>query len=61
MRRCARIASPVVRLLSWMRHEWKLERAITDLRALDDHTLRDMGVPRCQIENLVRGYDYPAW
>jgi uncharacterized protein YjiS (DUF1127 family) len=59
MRRSARTASPVVRLVSWMRREWELKRAIMDLKALDDYKLRDMGVPRCQIENLVRGYDHP--
>jgi uncharacterized protein YjiS (DUF1127 family) len=60
-RRYARIASPVVRLLSRMRREWELQRAIMELKALDDLTLRDMGVPRCQIENLVRGYDHREW
>ena len=60
-RRYARIASPVARLLSWMRREWELDRAIMDLKALDDRTLRDIGVPRCQIEHLVRGNDHREW
>ncbi len=57
----ARIASAVLGLWSAMRREREVKLAIMQLRTLNDHTLRDIGVPRCQIENAVRHGDHCGW
>jgi uncharacterized protein YjiS (DUF1127 family) len=36
-------------------HQWRERRqAATMLRKLDDHTLRDIGIHRCEIEAVLR-------
>jgi uncharacterized protein YjiS (DUF1127 family) len=48
------IPSALVRFWIWMRHE-RATRLMRDaLQALDDRTLKDIGIPRCQIEYAVR-------
>jgi uncharacterized protein YjiS (DUF1127 family) len=48
------IISPVARFWSWARREWEVGRTIATLQALDDRTLRDLGLYRCQIASVVR-------
>ncbi|MCA6111378.1 DUF1127 domain-containing protein [Bradyrhizobium cenepequi] len=43
-------------LLTYLEHR----AAIKTLRALDDRALRDIGIPRCQIEAAVGGALNPA-
>jgi uncharacterized protein YjiS (DUF1127 family) len=45
---------PVARLWSWMHQEWEMDRTIGALRTLDDRTLKDLGLYRCQTESVVR-------
>jgi uncharacterized protein YjiS (DUF1127 family) len=52
--RSARIASIPARLWSKIRHERKCRRTIAALEALDDQTLKDIGVLRYDIEQDVR-------
>jgi uncharacterized protein YjiS (DUF1127 family) len=55
------IMSPVGRSWSWMRREWEVGRTIAALQKLDDRTLKDVGLNRCQIESVVRyAYRYDA-
>jgi uncharacterized protein YjiS (DUF1127 family) len=56
-----RLMSAVAGAWSRMRHEWRVRLAISAMQALDDHTLRDIGVPRCQIEFSARHSDSCRW
>jgi uncharacterized protein YjiS (DUF1127 family) len=42
-------------LASAIAHRWAERRAIAELRELDNHMLRDMGVSRSEIGAAVRG------
>jgi uncharacterized protein YjiS (DUF1127 family) len=48
----ARITSPVARFWSRMRRELGARQRITHLEALDDRTLKDIGISRYQIERF---------
>lgn len=41
-------------LIAAIMRERKLKRAMTRLEELDDHLLNDIGIGRCDIENIVR-------
>jgi len=51
---CAVIMAPALLILSRIRqaHAWR--QAIAELRDLDDRSLRDIGVSRCDIEQVAR-------
>lgn len=53
----ARDTSPVFRFWARMRHERRVRQTITKLEALDDQTLKDIGIHRCQVESIVRHGD----
>jgi uncharacterized protein YjiS (DUF1127 family) len=53
----ASIASLVVKFRSRIRHERDRRLAIMELRALDDRTLRDIRISRCDIEYFARHGD----
>jgi uncharacterized protein YjiS (DUF1127 family) len=50
----ATVTSALVRFCSWMRREQKKWSMIQMLHSLDDRTLKDIGIPRGQIEYAVR-------
>ena len=50
----ARVRSRAIRLWSSGRRARQRRRAITELETLDDRTLKDIGIHRCQIESVVR-------
>jgi uncharacterized protein YjiS (DUF1127 family) len=56
-----RITSPIVRFWFWMRYERQVWLKITALQALDDRTLKDIGIHRSQIESAVRHTDRYDW
>lgn len=41
-------------LIAAIMRERKLKTAMTRLEELDDHLLNDIGIGRCDIENIVR-------
>lgn len=47
-------ASPLARLLAWLRAERRIRAGIRDLEALDDHALRDIGLTRAEIAHVAR-------
>lgn len=49
-----RSASRLTRLLDWLRAERRIRAGIRDLEALDDHTLRDIGLTRAEITHVAR-------
>ena len=54
--RLRRLTASLKRLARALRHERELQRGIKQLRRLDDHALRDIGIEdRDRIEALVRG------
>jgi uncharacterized protein YjiS (DUF1127 family) len=57
----AKTASPVVRFWARMRAERRVRATIAKLAALDDHTLKDIGIHRCQIESVVRHSNHYRW
>ena len=50
-----------VRWMSRWAHAVYLDRraAITELRELDDRALRDIGLSRCEVEKVFRGFAKP--
>jgi uncharacterized protein YjiS (DUF1127 family) len=48
------IISPVTRCWSWASREWVVGQTVTALQKLDDRTLKDVGLDRCQIASVVR-------
>jgi len=57
-----RVKSAVVRVWSSMRSEWQVRRTMTELCRLDDRTLKDIGLHRCQIGSAGRDRDhYDRW
>jgi uncharacterized protein YjiS (DUF1127 family) len=56
-----KIMSPVVRFWARTRAERRVRLTITKLAALDDHTLNDIGIHRCQIGSVVRHSDRYRW
>ena len=47
-------------LLRWWHsavQNWQRRKMIAALAALDDHILRDIGIPRGEIERVVDGFD----
>jgi uncharacterized protein YjiS (DUF1127 family) len=50
----ARHISPVSRFWARIHHERRVRQTITKLEALDDQTLKDIGIHRCQAESIVR-------
>lgn len=53
----ARHTSPVSRFWARIRHERRVRQTITKREALDDQTLKDIGIHRCQAESIVRHGD----
>ena len=53
----AKTTSSVVRFWARSHAEWRVRLTIAELAALDDHTLKDIGLERCQIESVVRHSD----
>jgi uncharacterized protein YjiS (DUF1127 family) len=41
-------------MLSWLRKLWTAARWRSELHALSDHTLKDIGLRRAQIDSLFR-------
>lgn len=39
----------------WVANEMATRRAVAELQSLNDHMLKDIGLTRCSIENVVRG------
>jgi uncharacterized protein YjiS (DUF1127 family) len=50
----AAISTPAIALLSKLRQVRERRRAIAELQNLDDRSLRDIGICRGEIENLIR-------
>ena len=44
----------MIALLKKLFYAWSAARSRTELRALSDHTLRDIGLSRGEIESLFR-------
>jgi uncharacterized protein YjiS (DUF1127 family) len=57
----ASIMSAIAKLPSRMRHARQTRLAIARLEALDDRTLKDIGIHRCQIERTARFPDPYEW
>jgi len=47
-------AYPLRAAVTWLIHEWRVHRSIQQLRGLDDHMLKDIGLTRMEIEAVVR-------
>ena len=45
---------PLKALITSLVHEWRIYRSIEQLRAFDDHMLKDIGVTRLEIDTVVR-------
>jgi uncharacterized protein YjiS (DUF1127 family) len=54
-RRYSSISAQIRALLSSLRESRIRRQAVLELKALDDKTLRDIGLTRCKIESAVRG------
>jgi uncharacterized protein YjiS (DUF1127 family) len=54
-------ATTVVRFWSRLRRTRRIRPTITRLEALDDHVLKDIGINRCQIEDIARHRDRCKW
>jgi uncharacterized protein YjiS (DUF1127 family) len=50
----ASIRSAITRMRSMIRERRARRRAIAELRALDDRSLRDIGLLRCEIDQIPR-------
>lgn len=48
---------PLRRLLAAVVQNWRRRKMIAVLQALDTRTLRDIGIERCDIESIVKGFD----
>jgi uncharacterized protein YjiS (DUF1127 family) len=48
------LARPIRQGIAWIGSRRRLHRAVEELRALDDRTLRDIGLGRSQIEYAAR-------
>jgi uncharacterized protein YjiS (DUF1127 family) len=57
----AKIAAPVTRLWSEVHHERETRLTMTKLEALDDHTLKDIGLHRSQVESVVKHHESYRW
>ncbi len=57
----ARIISRLVMLWARMRRAQNIRRTITTLESLDDRTLKDIGMHRCQIQSVVTHRDRHQW
>jgi uncharacterized protein YjiS (DUF1127 family) len=52
-------SSPIItRFWSRVRREWQVSRVVATLRALDDRTLKDIGIHRSQIGSVARHGDF---
>jgi uncharacterized protein YjiS (DUF1127 family) len=51
----ASISAAVMSVWYWVRRRHQMNRAMTELHALDDCSLRDIGITRFDIERAVRG------
>lgn len=52
--RPAALLRPIIRGIAWFGSRRRLQRAIKELRALDDRTLRDIGLRRVEVEYAAR-------
>jgi uncharacterized protein YjiS (DUF1127 family) len=57
----AKVAASVARFWSRMRQERETRLTMTQLEALDDHTLKDIGLHRSQVESVVRHRESYRW
>ena len=49
-----RITAPIRRTWSFVLREYEIARSISQLARMDDRTLRDIGIERCDIPPMVR-------
>ena len=48
------ISAPAMRLLSKIRETYARQQAVAELQAMDDRSLRDMGISRADISSIAR-------
>jgi uncharacterized protein YjiS (DUF1127 family) len=58
-RRQAGVVHAIASWAFWIRKELRVRRGISELMALDDHMLRDIGVTRAEIESVARHGRWP--
>lgn len=57
----ARARRALARFLAALVHEFRIQRDMRALIAMDDHMLKDIGIARSEIGSAVRfGRDYPG-
>ena len=57
----ARARRALARLLAALVHEFRIQRDMRALIAMDDHMLKDIGISRSEIGSAVRfGRDHPS-
>jgi uncharacterized protein YjiS (DUF1127 family) len=56
-----RTTSLIADVCSQMRRRRKQKLTVTELEALDDYVLKDIGLHRCQIERVARHWDLYRW